>query len=112
MAEFHVKRITLPSGKVVELVYLQTGWVDVEDWGSMLVTFDDGSVAQITAADTVLGGIRNYLICFGANLPPNADHIGQAWQLFLTAPFNGDLASGKSKALPCIWWTGHAPSRI
>jgi hypothetical protein len=26
MAEFHVKRITLPSGKVVELVYLQYGW--------------------------------------------------------------------------------------
>jgi hypothetical protein len=26
MAEFHIKRITLPSGKVVELVYLQTGW--------------------------------------------------------------------------------------
>jgi hypothetical protein len=28
MAEFHVKRITLPSGKVVELVYLQTGWAE------------------------------------------------------------------------------------
>ena len=26
MAEFHVKRIQLPSGKVVELVYLQAGW--------------------------------------------------------------------------------------
>jgi len=26
MAEFHIKRIELPSGKVVELVYLQTGW--------------------------------------------------------------------------------------
>lgn len=26
MAEFHVKRIELPSGKFVELVYLQTGW--------------------------------------------------------------------------------------
>jgi hypothetical protein len=26
MAEFHIKRITLPSGKVVELVYLQAGW--------------------------------------------------------------------------------------
>jgi hypothetical protein len=26
MAEFHVKRIMLPSGKVVELVYLQNGW--------------------------------------------------------------------------------------
>lgn len=26
MAEFHIKRIKLPSGKVVELVYLQNGW--------------------------------------------------------------------------------------
>lgn len=26
MAEFHVKRIELPGGKVVELVYLQAGW--------------------------------------------------------------------------------------
>ena len=39
---------------------------DVEDWGSMLVTFDDGTVAQITASDTVLGGIRNQLAMFGA----------------------------------------------
>src|SRR5579871_3330502 len=28
MAEFHVKRIELPGGKVVELVYLQAGWVE------------------------------------------------------------------------------------
>ncbi len=26
MAEFHIKKVTLPSGKVVELVYLQNGW--------------------------------------------------------------------------------------
>jgi hypothetical protein len=26
MAEFHIKKIELPSGKVVELVYLQAGW--------------------------------------------------------------------------------------
>ena len=50
---------------------------DVEDWGSMLVTFDDGTVAQITASDTVLGGIRNQLAIFGAkavafcNINPN-----------------------------------------
>ena len=25
MAEFHIKRVQLPSGKVVELIYLQTG---------------------------------------------------------------------------------------
>jgi predicted dehydrogenase len=49
----------------------------VEDWGSMLVTFDDGTVAQISAADTVLGGIRNQLAVYGAkavvlcNINPN-----------------------------------------
>jgi len=50
---------------------------DVEDWGAMLVGFDDGTVAQIAAADTVLGGIRNQLIAYGAramvicNINPN-----------------------------------------
>ena len=50
---------------------------NVEDWGAMLVTFDDGTVAQISAADTVLGGIRNQLIVYGAkavvlcNINPN-----------------------------------------
>jgi predicted dehydrogenase len=39
---------------------------DVEDWASMLVTFDDGTVAQISAADTVLGGIRNQMAIYGA----------------------------------------------
>src|ERR1700675_4672457 len=34
---------------------------DVEDWGTLLLTFDDGTVAQITGGDTVLGGIRNQL---------------------------------------------------
>jgi predicted dehydrogenase len=50
---------------------------DVEDWGAMLVVFDDGTVAQISAADTVLGGIRNQLAVYGAsavvlcNINPN-----------------------------------------
>jgi len=50
---------------------------DVEDWGMLLVGFDDGSVAQITGADTVLGGIRNQLAIYGAravvlcNINPN-----------------------------------------
>lgn len=50
---------------------------DVEDWGSMLVGFDDGTVAQISAADTVLGGIRNQMAIYGAkavvlcNINPN-----------------------------------------
>ena len=57
--------------------FLRTGYEDVEDWGSMLLTFTDGSVAEITAADTTLGGVRNLLTVFAsnavveANLNPN-----------------------------------------
>jgi predicted dehydrogenase len=50
------------------LRYLRTvEGTDVEDWGGMLVRFDDGTVAQVTAADVVLGGIRNQLEVYGAN---------------------------------------------
>jgi predicted dehydrogenase len=58
--------------------YLNTvDGADVEDWGSMLITFDDGSVAQISASDAVRGGIRNQLAIYGAkavvfcNINPN-----------------------------------------
>ena len=67
----------MESFKKEEPKYLQTGWVDCEDWGSMMVTFDDGSVAQITAADTVLGGILNQMTIYSSkkvvqcNLSPN-----------------------------------------
>jgi predicted dehydrogenase len=50
---------------------------DVEDWGSMLLRFDDGTVAQVSAADVVLGGIRNQLQIYAAksmilcNMNPN-----------------------------------------
>jgi predicted dehydrogenase len=50
---------------------------DVEDWGAMLVRFDDGTVAQVSAADVVLGGIRNQLAVYAAravvfcNINPN-----------------------------------------
>jgi predicted dehydrogenase len=50
---------------------------DVEDWASMLLGFDDGTVAQISASDAVLGGIRNQLAVYGAkavvlcNINPN-----------------------------------------
>jgi predicted dehydrogenase len=64
--------------------YIQDGWHDVEDWGAMLVTFEDRSVAQITASDAVLGGIRNCLTVYGsravaeANLNPNTACIAYA----------------------------------
>jgi len=47
--------------------YLRTGWQDVEDWGIIVVKFDDGSVAEVKAADTTLGGVHNYLEAYLSN---------------------------------------------
>jgi predicted dehydrogenase len=47
--------------------YIKSGYEDIEDWACVVVTFDDGTVAQITAGDTTLGGIRNYLTAFSSN---------------------------------------------
>ncbi|MGH2457559.1 MAG: Gfo/Idh/MocA family protein [Chloroflexota bacterium] len=61
-------RLTRTPGFEREAVhYIKHGYDDIEDWASILVTFDDGTVAQITASDTTLGGIRNYLTVFASN---------------------------------------------
>ncbi|MGI8655429.1 MAG: hypothetical protein ACR2LC_09445 [Pyrinomonadaceae bacterium] len=41
----------------------------------------------------------NGSICFGQNKPPRATgaKIADAWLMFITSPFNSDLATGKSK---------------
>ena len=57
--------------------FMKTGWEDVEDYGSIHLSFDDGSVAQLTSCDIVMGGIYNYLTVYGsrcvlkANVNPN-----------------------------------------
>jgi predicted dehydrogenase len=57
--------------------HMKTGWEDVEDFGAILLTFEDGSVAQLSSTDTVMGGIYNHLIAYGsravakANINPN-----------------------------------------
>jgi predicted dehydrogenase len=51
--------------------------VDVEDWAQVLITFADGTKANITASDLVVGGIRNQLEIIGSegtlqcNMTPN-----------------------------------------
>jgi len=44
--------------------YLKTGLVDCEDWGAALITFEDGSVAEVCSSDVVLGGIYNEMQIF------------------------------------------------
>ncbi len=57
--------------------YLTGDLADCEDWGSVLITFEDGSVAEVTSSDVVLGGIYNYIKIFGSqgriecNMNPN-----------------------------------------
>jgi predicted dehydrogenase len=44
-----------------------SGYLDVEDWGLMVVTFEDGTVAELVGSDVVLGGVRNQLSLFCSN---------------------------------------------
>ena len=67
----------IPSFLAEERRYLTGELADCEDWGSAIITFEDGSVAEVTSSDVVLGGIYNYLKVFCSqgriecNLNPN-----------------------------------------
>jgi predicted dehydrogenase len=41
--------------------FLRTAYDDVEDYGQLHVTFDDGTVADVFATELVLGGVHNWL---------------------------------------------------
>ena len=47
--------------------YVVSQWEDVEDWGVMILHFEDGSTATVFASDTVLGGVRNVLNVYLSN---------------------------------------------
>ncbi len=47
--------------------YVVSEWEDVEDWGVMIINFEDGSKATVFASDTVLGGVRNVLNVYLSN---------------------------------------------
>ena len=57
--------------------HIVADWVDVEDFGSVTIFFEDGAIAQVAATDTRLGGVRNCLTAHGsravvtANINPN-----------------------------------------
>jgi len=64
--------------------YIKMDWKDVEDWGVILLKFEDGSVAEIAAGDTTLGGVHNYLEAYlsnariRANINPNNSCVAYA----------------------------------
>jgi predicted dehydrogenase len=47
--------------------YVVSEWEDVEDWGVIVINFEDNSNATVFASDTVLGGVRNILNIYLSN---------------------------------------------
>ena len=47
--------------------YVVSEWEDVEDWGVLVIHFEDNSNATIFASDTVLGGVRNIVNVYLSN---------------------------------------------
>src|SRR5579863_4348478 len=47
--------------------FLRTDYDDVEDYGFMHLTFDDGTVADIFSSELVMGGVHNWLEVFANN---------------------------------------------
>jgi predicted dehydrogenase len=56
--------------------FVVTGWVDVENWSTALVTFDDGTRATVFASDAVLGGMESTLqiLMSNAHIKCNLSH--------------------------------------
>jgi predicted dehydrogenase len=58
-------------------LYIKANPVDVEDWGTLTVTFSDGTKATIFAGDMIMGGVRNLIETYTsggslfANITPN-----------------------------------------
>ena len=71
-----VARLTQTNGFLAdEEKFIQEGWIDSEDWGSMLLTFDDDTVAQVSASDIVLGGIQNTLSIYGSKAVIHVNNV-------------------------------------
>ena len=47
--------------------FLRTSYQDVEDYGQMHVTFEDGTVADVFSSELVMGGVHNWLEVFANN---------------------------------------------
>ena len=53
--------------------WIGTGWLDVENWGSILLTFDDGTRGIAWASDAVLGGMESSLKILMSNAHINCN---------------------------------------
>lgn len=57
----------IPSVQSEKEEWFARGWQDVENWGSALLTFEDGSRGIVWASDTMLGGMESRIEVFLSN---------------------------------------------
>jgi len=63
--------------KPEERAFIKANPVDVEDWGTLTVTFSDGTKATVFSGDMIVGGVRNLIETYTsggalfANITPN-----------------------------------------
>jgi predicted dehydrogenase len=61
-----------------ERPHIKANPVDVEDWGTMTITFTDGTKAIVLSGDMIMGGVRNLIETYTnsgalfANITPNS----------------------------------------
>jgi predicted dehydrogenase len=79
----HAASVTCDVGNVAsclkpdERAFIKANPVDVEDWGTLTVTFSDGTKATIFSGDMIMGGVRNLIETYTsggslfANITPN-----------------------------------------
>jgi predicted dehydrogenase len=53
--------------------YVVSEWEDVEDWGVMVINFEDESKATVFSSDGVLGGVKNVLNVYLSNAVINVN---------------------------------------
>jgi predicted dehydrogenase len=60
-----------------ERAFIKANPIDVEDWGTLTVTFSDGTKASVLSGDMIMGGVRNLIETYTsggslfANITPN-----------------------------------------
>src|SRR5262249_16931239 len=60
-----------------ERAFIKANPVDVEDWGTLTITFSDGTKASVFSGDMIMGGVRNLVETYTsggslfANITPN-----------------------------------------
>jgi len=108
----------VPAFQAEDQKWLVTGWHDVENWSLSVLTFEDDTVAVISASDIALGGIENGLEIYlsnarvRCNLDPNTTCLAYAPDpsIFGDVFLNEKLETSAGWSFPTVdhqWMSGH-----